>query len=189
MILGALATSLMTCTRGSFAISCSLGVRNVLFCTFGSLEPVSGYCLFSTTGTSTILSVNHHSFWAVSFSLLAPASRLWFPPLGQGIEHVALPLLSARFELVGTWRLRCTATGISMNLSLCCTCETSTVFEHHPHLPLHVHALSTNCNLMNLLGFCGRHGHLEPASATPLAHRSSCPCAASPASRCVWQTV
>ena len=76
--------------------------------------------------------------FSVPLALLAPASRLRFPPLGQGMEHVALPLLSARFELVGTWRLRCTATGTSTDLSLYCTWATSIV-ETRRYLPLHVH--------------------------------------------------
>ena len=76
--------------------------------------------------------------FSVPLALLAPASRLRFPPLGQGMEHVALPLLSARFEFVGTWRLRCTATGTSTDLSLYCTWVTSIVGTRW-YLPLHVH--------------------------------------------------
>ena len=141
-------------------MSCNLDVvPNVVFCTFGPLAPVSGYCLFNTTGTSTILSVNHHSFPCLL--------RCWhmhktghhsLPPLGQGIEHVALPLLSARFELVGTWLY--IATGTSTNLSLCCTCVTSTFFSTFRTYLCIFTEMSTNlsmhCSLMKLHGICGR---------------------------------
>ena len=69
----------------------------------------------------------------MSFALLALASRLLtssldhsLPPLGEGIERVALPVLSAQFELARTWLY--IATGTSTNLSMCSTCVTSTVF-------------------------------------------------------------
>ena len=50
--------------RGTFTIFCSLDVRNIFVCTFGSSEPVFGcwICSSCTTGTSAVLSVNFHSF-------------------------------------------------------------------------------------------------------------------------------
>ena len=47
-------------------------------------------------------------------------------PFGQRIEHVAVPLLAARFELVWTWWYVTIRTSTT-NLSLCCTCGSLTV--------------------------------------------------------------
>ena len=67
MLLGTLATSSMTGTCGTFTIFCSLDVRNIFVCTFGSAQPLSGYwiCSFCTTGTSTNLSVSFHNLLCV----------------------------------------------------------------------------------------------------------------------------
>ena len=124
----------------------------------------------------------------MSFALLALASRLLtssLPPLGQGIEHVALPVLSARFELARTWLY--IATGTSTNLSMCSTCVTSTFFGSSGACRFMFTEVSTNfvdeLQLDESQRFCGRLGHLGLASATPLSHRSSCHCDESVESR------
>ena len=107
MLLKTLATSSMTCTLGTFTIFCSLDVRNIFICTFGSSDSVTGYwiCSFCTTGTLAILSVNFHSFlclwrcWHLHQDFNNPCQR----------SNMTLPQLSARY------------------LSLCCTCGTRTV--------------------------------------------------------------
>ena len=153
---------------------------------------MSGYCLFNTTGTSSTVLFCQPSQFSVSFALLALASRLLtsslhhsLPPLGQGIEHVALPVLSARFELARPWLY--IATGTSTNLSMCSTCVTSTVFGSSGAYPCMFTEVSTDfvdeLQLDESQRFCGRLGHLGLASATPLAHRSSCQCDESAESR------
>ena len=72
-------------------------------------------------------SFSEHPQFSVPFALLAPASRLGFPPLDRGIDHVVLLLLSARFELVLTWRYVASCT--STNLSSCRTSGMSAGFS------------------------------------------------------------
>ena len=82
-------------------------------------------CSFCTTGTSTFLSMRFHSFPCLL--------RRWqcikfreFLPIDQRTEHVALPLLSGRFESVWTWRY----------MSLCSTCGTRSTAHFCWSLPL-----------------------------------------------------
>ena len=64
--------------------------------------------------------------FSVPFASLAPASNLGeFLPLDQRTEHVALPLLSGRFESVWTWRY--VSIRWLTNMSLCSTCGTRPV--------------------------------------------------------------
>ena len=71
----------------------------------------------------------HSQRCAPKVILAAPvfASRQGRQPLDRKIELAALPPLPAQLERWGIWC--CAATGISMILSMCCICGTSTVFR------------------------------------------------------------
>ena len=106
----------------------------------------------------------------MSFALLALASRLLtsslhhsLPPLRQGIEHVALPMLFARFELARTWLYIATNT---QRTQCVLPSVTSTVFGSSGAYFCMFTEVPTNFVEELQLD------DLRLASATPLAHRS-----------------
>ena len=157
MILGTLATSLMSCNLRtlrfpavwtSFSTSSSAPSDRWRPCLGTVSSAQLGRQLFPQSAI-TIFRV----FCVIGTCIKIGKHSL--PPLGQRILHEALPLHSARFELVGTWLH--SATGTSTNFSLCCTCATSTVFTTIRTYLCMVTEMSTNLSmngrLMNLHGF------------------------------------